>query len=99
MMHHNAYDYNPPQRRIESQESYSGSRISEVSKSKEFSDYEMNTKKKSGVGRRSADLPSEGDLERQRNLEAMKWNRREGKKNSLLKGASNISQKKNKLPE
>jgi len=76
LMHDNAYDYNPPQRRQESHESYSGSRISEVSKSKEFSDYEMNTKKKSGVGRRSADIPSDGDFERQRNIEALKWNRR-----------------------
>jgi len=66
-----AYD-NPYRPRTDSQrDSYSGSRISEVSKSKEFSDYELNTKKKSALGRRSEEPTSE-DFERLRNYDAHK---------------------------
>jgi hypothetical protein len=70
------YD-NPYRPRTDSQrESYSGSRISEVSKSKEFSDYELNTKKKSGIGRRSEEPTSE-DFERLRNYDALKRNQQQ----------------------
>jgi len=70
------YD-NPYRPRTDSQrDSYSGSRISEVSKSKEFSDYELNTKKKSGIGRRSEEPTSE-DFERLRNYDAQKRNQQQ----------------------